>query len=248
MLTTPQLHQLAKPVFERSVYGNIMGFSDRAATYVLERLGMNINTHFATAQNSHQNLQRLRATQWIDHKVKRFFEHNPQGQGLEISSGLSTRFHRISSQLDWPRFTWQMINPCDIDDCIHFVFPKLDNFRSLASRHPINFLPTCLGWQGATSNIVIIGENQPLTQQHIQSNLIPTLKTLAAGKIKALECIICYSDCSLKKLLQHQAFSMLVVDEYQPPKHRPYWLQALRRFITIKQKQTVNLSHVKFYF
>ncbi len=52
------------------------------------------------------------------------------GQGVEINCGISTCFHRLSECSDWPQFSRQSVNLPEVDDCLKFAIPEVDNFRS----------------------------------------------------------------------------------------------------------------------
>lgn len=99
------------------------GLRDYAATYVLNRLGLDIHLprSEAISVDTHQ-------CQAIDQCVLDFLGRYPESQGIEVAAGLSTRFHRLSGLLDWPMFSWVTFNTPAICHLQKKIFPKTENF------------------------------------------------------------------------------------------------------------------------
>ena len=189
MLTAPQLDVLTVPVIKCAAVAGlgINGFSDRAAQFVLERLGLlsecqNVDCIECEAQ--------IRCSSWIDSQVTKFLTIHPEAQGIELDSGLSTRFHRISDLMDWPRFSWQCINKPEVNDCLNFVFSQMENYRSIAAESPQLSWSKYLGWKGASETIIVIGEDCPLSLERDFDHLHENIKSVRAIKLTKFQLII----------------------------------------------------------
>lgn len=194
MLSPAQLDLLTGPVAQRAFAAEqgLEGFRDRAAKFVLERLGL-----LASREMDGPNCQSCRGhilcSKWIDNQLVNFFQRNPRAQGIEVGGGLSTRFHRISDQLDWPQFSWQCINQPEIDDCVNYVFPQIENYRCIGSIAPEKHWSTYVGWQHAEGVVIVIGENNPLSDEFELNLLIENLKKSLQQKPSDLHCIVSHN-------------------------------------------------------
>ncbi len=167
MLDLMQLSQLVDPVRCRATAASELGsigFVDRSARFVLGRLGMESLLEDGSTISRYRDFSRVSRWQWIDKQVTSFLENYPNGQGIEVDGGLSTRFHRISELLSWPRFSWKTINTHDVVDCIQYVFPQLDNCSNAACGSPASEWTKNVCWQEKLTRIVIIGEQRPTTK------------------------------------------------------------------------------------
>lgn len=134
MLSNNQLSQLIAPVIFRAqadAYTHTSGFVDRTAHYLLHYLGIDSDLIKATHSWGERKNELARCL-WIDQQATHFFQEHPKGLGVEINAGLSTRFHRLSENLDWPQFCWQAINEYEVAACIASVFARLDNYNNTA--------------------------------------------------------------------------------------------------------------------
>jgi hypothetical protein len=163
MLNSAQWSQLIDPVVCRAqadLHSRVSGFVDRAALLVLHRLGCVLSGESAQAWRRQQ--QQLQRGQWIDQRVKAFFEQWPAALGIEVDGGLSTRFHRISEALDWPRFRWLSVNTPPIVDYLGFIFPELDNYQNVTSHSPLTDWPHQVPKHRQIPSLVILGELNPI--------------------------------------------------------------------------------------
>jgi hypothetical protein len=163
MLNTTQWSQLIDPVVCRAqadLQSRVSGFVDRTALMVLDRLGCVLSGHNSQAWKRQQ--QQLQRGQWIDQQVKAFFEQWPEALGIEVDGGLSTRFHRISGALDWPRFHWRNVNTPAIVDYLGFIFPELDNYQNITSHTPLTDWPRQVPKRRQIPCLAIVGELNPL--------------------------------------------------------------------------------------
>ena len=134
---------------------------------------------------------------WLDNRSTRFFNSYPHATGIEVFGGISTRFHRVSSRLDWPKFAWLSINMPLISDYEKRIFGQLDNFKTLSTETPISALQ---GQISATSEakLVIVGEISPLTRWDELHSLISHIKrTKPEGQ--PLELLVCHTFCCVHK-------------------------------------------------
>lgn len=99
---------------------------DPAAKILLERLGFAIEKHFTF--NEQNRLQAIQSC-WIDKACLTFLQQYPEGLIIEVGSGFSTRFHRLSSALDWPRFHWLMLDEENVIEKTRTILPRIDNFE-----------------------------------------------------------------------------------------------------------------------
>ncbi len=128
MIDSVRFSRLLEPLFERVLATEARAFDDRAAASVLDSLRIH-----PTARHRELPIAiRLAPARWIDKKVTTFLIEHPTAQGIEVNGGFSTRFHRLSAQADWPRFSWQLINSRDVNDCLNVMFPATDNFRYIS--------------------------------------------------------------------------------------------------------------------
>lgn len=234
MLNAIQFSDLVEPVIKRAraqPVCNTKGFSDRAASFVLERLGIATNNRL-DAPSLH-----LSKCAWIDSQARSFFTLHPKGHGIEVDSGLSTRFHRISEQLDWPRFYWNAINPLDVNDCLRFVFPNLDNHHLVGVNAPLLHWHEHIAWTDAAPRLVIVGEAEPVKDWAIFTGLLANIQQSLTEQSPSIDLIFChsvkefdrlYASCSLpvtvltkhKKFIGQRAGLLRHLDKLFPSKHK----------------------------
>lgn len=200
MLSAPQVSQLVTPVACRaqaSDQADRSGFADRAAHYVLKQLGRSSGTEPWPAYNA----SHVGRWSWIDKQAVEFFLNHPLGRGVEVDGGLSTRFHRISEQLDWPRFSWNAINTADITECLQYIFPPLDNYSSVSSGNPRLDWPQRIDWRDATPKIVIIGEQAPASDWGEISHMIDTVQSSLASDCPQIDILVSHTVYDLELFL-----------------------------------------------
>ncbi|MBK8185848.1 MAG: hypothetical protein IPK77_00495 [Cellvibrio sp.] len=122
---------------------------DPAAKILLERLGFGIEKNITF--NEDNRLQALQSC-WFDQECLRFFEEHPKALVIELGAGFSTRFHRLSSVLDWPRFRWLILDEQKVISKIQTVFPRIDNFELKCWRDSNDWLEE---WQGESIMILV---------------------------------------------------------------------------------------------
>lgn len=190
MLNTLDLSDLVEPVIQRAqaseVSARVKGFSDCSAAVVLERLGINPRSDDYTSLSQTENENQIARCTWIDDQLRLFLDINPDAEGVEVNGGLSTRFHRLSEQLDWPRFSWSAINTFDVNECLEYVFPTLDNCKYFACHQPESDWGNFVNWQGEKRKIVIIGEQKPL---HCRGEAVEICRSIEQVLTRETPCI-----------------------------------------------------------
>jgi len=129
-----------------------MHFCDRAANALTGLLNTDARVRFCPLDERRY----LRANYWVDQQCLAFFNQYPKGMGIECGAGLSTRFHRLSEQHEWPQFSW-----IDIDSEVSLApkstaMPKIDNYRLVASDSSIEELVTTIQWNKTTPLMIVI--------------------------------------------------------------------------------------------
>lgn len=194
MLNTLQLSDLVNPVIDRArtdVIRRATGFADWAAKNVLERLGVDARQYSSQTDRIAPEIPLLRCM-WIDRQLQQFFALHPDGQGIEINGGLSTRFHRISALLDWPRFSWSAINSPDVTDCLQYVFPTLDNHRFIASDAPLQCWNKHIEWHGQEKKIAVFGEHEPLRHWQEFDLIYTTIQESLTDATPEVDLLLCH--------------------------------------------------------
>lgn len=129
-----------------------VGFSDRAASRLVTLLNIDGEQRF----NPQLERAYLQASRWLDTQCMDFFAQHPKALAIELGAGLSTRFHRLSEQHEWPQFSWVDIDRSDIIRAKTTAMPQIDNYHLLASEQAANELLAHSGWQGTQPLVVII--------------------------------------------------------------------------------------------
>ncbi len=152
------LYNLTYPVLVRAHAAfatNTHTFTDRFAKSVLDKLAQTTPsqtekqkhalTHRYAAltrndlklNNSQKHIQQIARCEWIDKQLVNILNRHPKATGFEINAGLSTRFHRLSEQLDWPQFAWVSIDTPEVTDHKNAIFPKDDNLHTYPKKRPL---------------------------------------------------------------------------------------------------------------
>ena len=232
MSSYTELERLVDPLVERSAYlTNIAGFKDQAAYYVLEKLGM------AKPDLPMPRLKtaRIDEAQWVDDKIRAFLNAHPAGQGLEVNSGISTRFHRLS---------WQLINPNSVDTYLNYVFTRLDNFRTVASETPITSWPKYTKWQHSDALIVVLGEDKALNLTDVLA-LRNSLDSLYFDALHAVELLL-YHTGDAVAVASHLGLSRAdIVDTYSLPKKNNIAKQLMCFFGKTDCQERSMISHIR---
>ncbi len=106
-----------------------IGFSDQSASLLAQLLGISLKQRLPPAAER----QLIQRSQWFDHACRDFLQRYPKAMCIELGAGLSTRFHRLSSTADWPRFHWVDMDLPQITATKAAVLPVIDNYRLVSA-------------------------------------------------------------------------------------------------------------------
>lgn len=104
---------------------------DPVAPIFLEKLGLPVKKILSLDQ---QQQRQMISSCWLDQQCLEFFRNYPEGLVIEIGAGYSSRFHRLSSALEWPRFKWCVLDQKSIIHSLRNLLPTIDHF-TLAIDH-----------------------------------------------------------------------------------------------------------------
>ncbi len=127
-------------------------FYDRAATALTHLLNIDAHVRFCPVDERRY----LQANHWLDQRCLAFFNQFPQGLGIECGAGLSTRFHRLSEQHEWPRFSWVDIDTEERMLLKSNAMPVIDNYQLLADKQEINQLVSEIAWDKSTPLMIVV--------------------------------------------------------------------------------------------
>lgn len=245
MLSAPQVSQLLAPVACRAKASDRVdrsGFVDRAAHNVLKRLGRSAGFERWPAYNENH----VKRWRWIDLQSIDFFKRHPQGTGVEVNGGLSTRFHRVSEQLDWPRFSWRAINTSDITDCLQYVFPRLDNHQSVATDDPINDWPLRINWHDTAPKLIILGEHVPLSSADAVVQISSSLRSALTESCPQADVLLSHTLENLESLLAGHRGTRVkqTFSPHQPPTR--FFPRLLWRLSDNAHASSIYVTHLTF--
>lgn len=125
---------------------------DRAALLLANELGVDTNR-----QLSQNECAAVLRSQWLDNRIIECLQATPEAIGIEFDAGINTRFHRISSKLEWPTFRWADINAPDASAFSQRLVPITDNYRQLAFKGEQNDWLYRAGWQSG-GDLLLVAE------------------------------------------------------------------------------------------
>lgn len=237
-MNSAHIYDLAQPVFARASAHGGARFRDEAAYHVLKRLELN-KEGLVEVKPANANLSQAK---WLDARASAFIGRHPEAGVVEIESGLSTRFHRLCANADWPRFSWRLVNNRDITDCLNFVFTETDSFDCHASEAPVSRWPALIGSQPNEALFVIAGESTPVKNSSIELLLLAFLEAIEQGHQRA-ELIICHHQASLADHIK--LYSPLKIVEERTFKPSGDWFARLCGHWGRGQQQTTTLTYIK---
>lgn len=125
---------------------------DRAALLLANELGVDTNKQLNVDERA-----AVVRSQWLDECITQCLKASPEAIGIEFDAGINTRFHRISSQLEWPTFRWADINTPDASAFSQSLLPITDNYRQLGLKDEQHDWLYRAGWQ-ASSDLLLVTE------------------------------------------------------------------------------------------
>ncbi len=172
MLSHQFSSDLISPLSLRARGNRSSQFFDRAASLLASQL--DLDTVQALSGNEKAALKR---SEWIDQNILDFLQEHPTALGVELSAGVNTRFHRLSSALEWPRFRWADINTPETHAFSQSLLPITDNYRSIGCDMYQDDWLFRAGWQPGLPLMLI---TESLTEQADLTALITELTHRAA--------------------------------------------------------------------
>lgn len=129
-----------------------MHFCDRAANTLTGLLDIDACLRFCPLDERRY----LRANHWLDQQCLAFFNQYPKGLEIEFGAGLSTRFHRLSEQHEWPQFSWLDIDSEERIALKSAAMPVIDNYRLINSDRSTAELVASIQWNKTTPLVIVI--------------------------------------------------------------------------------------------
>ena len=149
-----------------------IGFSDHPAHLLAQLLGINLTQHLSPLDER----RLIQRSQWFDDCCRDFFLRHPQAMCIELCAGLSTRFHRLSSTADWPRFHWVEVDVSEVTTLKKKVLPAIDNFRLVSADITRDDWLGLSGWNPKQPLLVLMEAVTPRLKSESLLRLIKELK------------------------------------------------------------------------
>ena len=243
MLHTYELSDLLAPVIHRANTKSNM-LADRSALYVLEKLG--INTQHNTPLLQQNNL--LARCQWIDQQLLSYFQEYPKTECIEVNGGLSTRFHRLSEKSDWPQFSWCTINSHDINDCLQYVFPKLDNYCSIGDNNSLISWQKHIHWNSRKNKVLILGEYQSVQSWNDFTALYVNIQKSLTSQTPYLDIILTHQINNFPTLCMNHKLSTDIISSQKTHPKPTYFVSLINRIFYLKNNSTKEFTcHLKIF-
>jgi O-methyltransferase involved in polyketide biosynthesis len=203
MVTSEQAENLLLPLLVRAHAVRAwpqVGFVDQAAEYLVRKLELDQPEWRAGYRFTAQHQLELTRCKWIDKQVVDFLKAYPDAMGIELGSGLSTRFQRLSATADWPRFSWVDVDDADVIDCADLIFPSTDNYRLVACDLVRDDWLKKTGWRSPQPLIVIIETLPPGTCLRELKNILAPLLNVVANNVAPVHLIFDYASPALQRI------------------------------------------------
>lgn len=183
-----------------------MYFYDRAAIVLTRLLNIDAGVRFCPSDERRY----LRANHWLDRRCLAFFNEYPKGLGIECGAGLSTRFHRLSEQHEWPQFSWVDIDSEERIALKSKAMPVIDNYRLITSDHRVEELVSAIGWDKSTPLMVAIdGLSHGVDVEWLKSLMQIFLALRYANTPISLFVVLEASPCWYEKILSRIGLPIL---------------------------------------
>jgi O-methyltransferase involved in polyketide biosynthesis len=129
-----------------------IGFSDQSASLLAQLLGISLSQRLSPAVER----QLIQRSQWFDGICRDFFHRHPKAMCIELGAGLSTRFHRLSSTADWPRFQWADVDLPHVTISKAAVLPAIDNYRLVSADIANDDWLSLSGWERGQPLLIVL--------------------------------------------------------------------------------------------
>lgn len=176
---------------------------DHAASQLASQLSLN------TAQSLTANEKAaLERSKWLDQQVIDFLTQYPTALGIELSAGVSTRFHRISNTLEWPQFRWADINTPETHAFNQSLLPITDNYRSLGcDLYQQDWLYQA-SWQPSQPLLILVESPTPSDLENLIRLFTTLSQRVSASNSPMCIALTCDSSASSKLLAAVRGFSV----------------------------------------
>lgn len=243
MLHTYELSDLLAPVIHRAnIKSSIL--ADKSALHVLEKLG--ISTQYNLSLLQQQKV--LARCQWIDQQLLSYFQESPKTECIEVNGGLSTRFHRLSEKSDWPQFSWCAINPHDINDCLQYVFPKTDNYRSLGDNNSLISWQKHVLWNSRKNKILILGEYQSVQNWNDFTALYINIQKSLTPQTSSLDIILTHQIHDFSTLCMNHNLLVNIISSQKTHSKTSYFTSLINRIFCLKNNSKKEFTyHLKIF-
>lgn len=242
MLTASEFSKLTESLFARSASHLNHEYIDPVASLLVERLGFK-NPDMTIESPKHQR-RYIETSQWIDRRVQEFFQRFPTSLGIEVMSGLSTRFHRLSFQSDWPTFRWKIVNTESVHQCLNQVLTKTDNLELIGNDSPnLCWCASLTATQNPTA-IIILGEEYPITDADKLLSITDKLHSCLGHRTGDIELVISHQ-VEQEVIREQLSDQYLVLNELTLTEGRS---PGIKRYIPFRRSQRtpqIHLIHLK---
>ena len=202
MMTPSQAEELLLPVMVRAYAVRAwpqLEFVDQAAEYLVRKLELEKPNWYDKEFPARHRLV-LERCKWIDRQVLEFLAQYPDAMGIELGAGLSTRFQRLSAQVDWPRFSWVDIDNHDVIDCADLIFPHTDNYRLVACDAERDPWLELSRWRPGIPLIVVVESLPQPRDNRALVNMLGQLVNAATNSGAPVHLIVDYASPTLQKI------------------------------------------------
>lgn len=241
MLNSNSFSQLIAPVLVRAqMDASASSFIDTAARQLLNNFGI-----YTDSLQTPQKEEQLSLCRWIDRQACAFFLHYPKGHGVEINSGLSTRFHRLSQVLDWPQFSWCSVNDFEVINYLQSAFPRLDNYTATGAYKPLHEWSKYLNWENTEPKLIIVDETAPIKSNKDWQILCSTIIDQLSDEHQKIHLIAAHTIAKLNLTHEESRNADMILASRVEPKEST-WLSRLLNRVKLGKLQGVSVSHLVF--
>lgn len=166
----------------------------------------------------------------LDARCLTFLQEEPNALVINIGAGLNTRFHRLSQQLDWPRFHWLELDSPELVKAQQAYLPLTDHYRCRgvsAEQLTSDVQKALQQWQGA---VLIMAESPAAWLSADQWQMLLALCSQTPNNARCdivydylspgARRRICYWGAALRRLYPQAHFASPVVPAPWQVRHR----------------------------
>ena len=249
MQSNPSTSYLYDAICYRASHASAQsGFVDHAARYVLKKINNRNGNKVALKNNiKPQGKYSFDHYQWIDNQAHQFFLHYPKAVGIEIDSGLSTRFHRVSERLNWPKFSWKAINTHEVKQVISQVFPQMDNYENLATPSPKDDWHKLIDWSDSNPKIVICENTEAYQSWEDVYQLYVRVCDQLSKETPSIQIILSHKITNLRRKLPVTDKNIALISSYQSTPNTNIFKKIINKLrISNRRSQDTFIDHLIF--